>query len=74
MTDIDTGPTLSGRRVILAPMSASHRDGLMAAASDGELWNLKVTSVPDAGTIDQYNRTGRDRPSKQFRHPLCDLC
>ncbi len=30
----------------LEPMTADHRAGLEAAARDGELWNLRVTSVP----------------------------
>ena len=39
--------TLSGRLVTLEPLSISHRDGLAAAAQDGELWTLWYTSVPD---------------------------
>lgn len=38
--------TLSGRYVVLEPLSLEHHDGLVAAASDGELWNLWYTSVP----------------------------
>ena len=38
--------TLTGRHVILEPLSQSHHDGLVAAARDGELWNLWYTSVP----------------------------
>ncbi|MDJ0312728.1 GNAT family protein [Arthrobacter sp. H35-D1] len=38
--------TLSGRYVVLEPLSLDHHDGLVAAASDGELWNLWYTSVP----------------------------
>ena len=33
--------------VRLEPLTVEHRDGLVAAASDGELWNLWFTSVPD---------------------------
>lgn len=39
-------PTLAGRHVRLAPLSASHADALRAAAADGELWTLRYTSVP----------------------------
>ena len=39
--------TLTDGRVRLVPMSLDHVDGLKAAAADGELWKLRVTSVPD---------------------------
>ncbi len=38
--------TLTGRHVILEPLDPQHHDGLVAAAQDGELWNLWYTSVP----------------------------
>ncbi|MHA7305945.1 GNAT family N-acetyltransferase [Arthrobacter sp. TMN-49] len=38
--------TLRGKYVTLEPLSLEHHDGLVAAASDGELWNLWYTSVP----------------------------
>ena len=38
--------TLTGRHVILEPLSEAHHDGLVEAAQDGELWNLWYTSVP----------------------------
>jgi RimJ/RimL family protein N-acetyltransferase len=38
--------TLTGRHVILEPLSGAHHDGLVEAARDGELWNLWYTSVP----------------------------
>ena len=33
--------------VRLEPLALSHEDGLRAAAADGELWNIRVTSVPE---------------------------
>ena len=39
--------TLSARGVALVPLGLDHEDGLRAAAADGELWNIRVTSVPD---------------------------
>ena len=33
--------------VRLEPLTVEHRDGLVTAAADGELWNLWFTSVPD---------------------------
>jgi RimJ/RimL family protein N-acetyltransferase len=38
---------LEDGRVRLEPMTAGHVDALRAAAADGELWNLRVTSVPE---------------------------
>ncbi|HEY9026920.1 MAG TPA: GNAT family protein [Burkholderiaceae bacterium] len=38
--------TLTDGRIRLQPMSLEHVDALKAAAADGELWNLRVTSVP----------------------------
>jgi RimJ/RimL family protein N-acetyltransferase len=38
--------TLESPRVRLEPMSPGHEEGLRAAARDGELWTLRVTSVP----------------------------
>ena len=44
---IDIRPvTLTDGRIRLEPMSLDHVDALKAAAADGELWNLRVTSVP----------------------------
>ncbi len=38
--------TLEGHGVRLEPMTEAHRDELLDAASDGELWKLWYTSVP----------------------------
>lgn len=37
---------LEGHGVRLEPLTRTHHDGLVAAARDGELWNLWFTSVP----------------------------
>ncbi|QGZ64303.1 GNAT family N-acetyltransferase [Paraburkholderia acidisoli] len=47
-------PTLSGANVELRPLRATHAPDLLAAAADGELWNLKVTVVPGPQTVDSY--------------------
>jgi RimJ/RimL family protein N-acetyltransferase len=39
--------TLTDGRIRLEPMSLDHVDALKAAAADGELWKLRVTSVPE---------------------------
>jgi len=49
------GPvTLQSAAVRLEPMTADHVAALEAAAKDGELWNLRVTSVPAPGETAAY--------------------
>lgn len=38
--------TLTGPHATLAPLAHAHRDGLIAAARDGELWKLWYTAIP----------------------------
>ncbi|MCM3562470.1 GNAT family N-acetyltransferase [Hydrogenophaga intermedia] len=45
---------LSERGVRLEPLALRHEDGLRAAAADGELWKLRVTSVPEPDQTRQY--------------------
>jgi N-acetyltransferase len=46
--------TLEMGGVRLEPLSLAHVDGLEAAARDGELWRLRVTSVPEPGDTAAY--------------------
>jgi RimJ/RimL family protein N-acetyltransferase len=46
--------TLSARGVDLVPLNLEHEDGLRAAAADGALWNIRVTSVPEPGQTRSY--------------------
>lgn len=39
--------TLRDRGVRLEPLALSHEEGLRSAAADGELWKLRITSVPE---------------------------
>jgi RimJ/RimL family protein N-acetyltransferase len=39
--------TLEARGVRLVPLAPDHEAGLKAAAADGELWKLRITSVPE---------------------------
>jgi RimJ/RimL family protein N-acetyltransferase len=45
---------LSGRGIKLEPLSLDHEAGLRAAAADGELWKLRVTSVPEPEQTRKY--------------------
>ncbi len=46
--------TLEGHGVRLEPLSREHHDGLVAAASDGRLWELWYTSVPEPEQTKAY--------------------
>lgn len=46
--------TLEFNGVRLEPLALSHAEGLRNAARDGELWNLRVTSVPEPHKVEQY--------------------
>lgn len=46
--------TLQARGVALVPLAPAHEDGLKAAAADGELYRLRVTSVPEPQDTRQY--------------------
>jgi RimJ/RimL family protein N-acetyltransferase len=48
---------LEAAQVRLEPMSGDHVVDLEAAARDGELWNLRVTSVPAPGEAKAYVET-----------------
>jgi N-acetyltransferase len=45
---------LTARGVRLVPLGLEHESGLAAAAADGELWNIRVTSVPEPGHTRKY--------------------
>ena len=48
--------TLERDGIRLEPLSPEHHDGLVAAASDGNLWELWFTSVPEPGAVITYIR------------------
>ncbi len=50
--------TLESPLVRLEPMGIGHVADLEAAARDGELWNLRVTSVPAPGETQAYVHAG----------------
>ena len=49
--------TLRERGVRLEPLALAHEDGLRAAAADGELWKLRITSVPEPHETRAYIET-----------------
>ena len=45
---------LQDRGVRLEPLALSHEDGLRTAAADGQLWRIRVTSVPEPDQTRAY--------------------
>lgn len=53
---------IEGNLVRLEPMDILHRNDLLSAATDGQLWDLWFTSVPSEFSIDDYmSKAFRDR-------------
>lgn len=52
--------TLVGRGIQLEPLTREHEAGLRAAAADGELWKLRITSVPAPEETAAYIATALD--------------
>ncbi|MDH7942917.1 GNAT family protein [Pseudohongiella sp. SYSU M77423] len=46
--------TLNANGIVLTPLDHHHEAGLREAAADGELWSIRVTSVPAPGETDAY--------------------
>jgi RimJ/RimL family protein N-acetyltransferase len=57
--------TLELNGIRLEPLAHGHARGLLAAAQDGELWKLRVTSVPEPEQVSQYIATALEmRPAR----------
>jgi RimJ/RimL family protein N-acetyltransferase len=56
--------TLEFNGVRLEPLGMRHLDGLRAAAADGELWNLRITSVPEPHETEAYIRTALETTNR----------
>ncbi|GGY62822.1 GNAT family N-acetyltransferase [Pseudoduganella albidiflava] len=63
---IDVRPvTLEFNGVRLEPLEQGHAGGLRAAARDGELWKLRITSVPEPDNVAAYIATALEmRPAR----------
>jgi RimJ/RimL family protein N-acetyltransferase len=51
---------LAGHGVRLEPLSLDHAEALTRAARDGELWKLRITSVPEPDQTASYIQTALD--------------
>ncbi len=54
---------LEGHGIRLEPLTDSHRQGLTTAASDGQLWKLWFTSVPEPAKTRRVHNRGARRPA-----------
>lgn len=59
--------TLHARGVRLEPLSLAHTDGLAAAAADGALWTLRITSVPEPQDTRAYIETALEGRAQGHR-------
>ena len=64
---------LQGHGLRLEPLTMEHEPGLRAAAADGELWNLRVTSVPQPADTAAYIQLALDMQTRGERLPWAVL-
>ena len=62
--------TLSAQGVSLEPLTLAHASGLREAAADGELWTLRVTSVPEPEQTETYIETALRMQTEGTRVPF----
>ena len=72
MTDI-VPITLALHGVRLEPLAPHHAEGLRAAASDGQLWQLRVTSVPEPDQVEQYIFKAIEMRPSRFAFAVIDI-
>jgi N-acetyltransferase len=65
--------TLTSHGTKLVPLALSHEAGLRAAAADGELWNLRVTSVPAPDETRGYIDTALRSREEGHRFPFAAI-
>ena len=57
----------------LEPLAPHHAEDLRAAASDGQLWQLRVTSVPEADQVEQYIFKAIEMRPSRFAFAVIDI-
>jgi RimJ/RimL family protein N-acetyltransferase len=71
---LDVQPvTLESEHLRLVPLSLAHVDGLQSAAADGELWNLRFTSVPKPAETQAYVEKALQGLAEGHRLPFAVL-
>ena len=63
--------SLEAHGIKLQPLALEHEAGLQAAAADGELWKLRVTSVPEPHEVRAYIDTAL-QTSNRFAFAVLD--
>ncbi len=54
MKKLSSDVTLSANNIQLIPLEEKHKNALLTAAKDGNLWETWYTSVPNSSNIDAY--------------------
>ena len=69
-----THTLLSNDWIRLEPLALHHENGLRLAASDGELWKIRVTSVPEPDQTRQYieNALAMQQDGKRLPYAVID--
>ena len=62
--------TLNGHGILLEPLALEHESGLRQAAADGELWTLRITSVPEPEQTRAYIETALRMQQEGTRVPF----
>jgi len=58
---VDIAPIiLAGSEIRLEPLTLAHEEALVAAATDGELWNTDVTIIPKPAGMKDYIQAALD--------------
>ena len=65
--------TLRRDPIRLVPLGLEHEAGLAAAAADGELWKIRVTSVPEPGATRAYIEAALQMQVQGTRLPFAVL-
>ena len=68
-----TPVTLQAHGVRLVPLELAHEEGLRAAAADGQLWNIRVTSVPEPQDTRAYIETALEGRAQGHRFAFAVL-
>ncbi|QJC57743.1 hypothetical protein HC248_03074 [Polaromonas vacuolata] len=55
---------LAGYGLLLVPLALAHESGLKVAAADGELWKIRVTSIPEPHETLAYIQTALQTPNR----------
>lgn len=61
---------LESENIRLVPLSMEHKEALVNAATDGELWKLWFTSVPNSENVTEYISAALEQKAKGLALPF----